>query len=709
MDTNYLIDKLDEGVYIIDPETHEMLYINPAGIETMNLKGIDYKGLKCYQILHGDNFPCGFCNNDILNYDSFQVWEYTNSHINRHFILKDKLIMYNNKPARMEVAIDITETENVSESLRKRLEIEKVIVKCIKSLTSEKSLKGAVEKVLEAIGKFYDADRAYIIEADTELELLENTYEWCREGVMPSLEFAGNLDIEDLGIWMEAFYNNDPIMIEDVEEIKDSSPGGYKFLKLQDIRSLYAVPFSVQDMLAGYIGVDNPRENLGDRSLMDSIEYFVINEITKRRMNEKLEYRSYHDALTGLPNRNSYVEYIDNLNQENIKSVGIAVLDINGLKVINQNYGHTYGDITIKSMVKILKDYFDENTIFRLSGDEFVIICENINRKDFILEVRRAKLGLENMEHNGVSIGYTWSEMDINIPVLVKHADELMYIEKQTYYKGSSATVKNHNPKELQSLLESLENNEYEMYLQPKANISTGEISGAEALVRYIEPSGKVVSPERFISILEKYRTIKYIDFFMYEQVLKALSEWREKGYKLIPISCNFSRITMLSEDLINDLISINNKYNIPRELVEIEITESVGEVERETIAEISLNIRKHGFAIALDDFGQKYTSMSMLTFMKFDVLKLDRSLVNNIVNSKDNHIVVRHVIEMCREMGVKCVAEGVENVHQLSILKQFKCDAAQGYLFSKPIPKGEFENKYLTKQRKVNTYKINK
>lgn len=347
-------------------------------------------------------------------------------------------------------------------------------------------------------------------------------------------------------------------------------------------------------------------------------------------------------------------------------------------------------------MVQIIKYHYNENNIFRISGDEFIVLCENVTREEFVSKIQIAKKDLSKMRNNGVSLGYAWSNTEADVATLVQHADELMYIEKQRYYRNSEETVKHHNPEDLKKLFKSLEENMFKVYLQPKANICTGQIVGAEALVRFEHPEHGIVPPSKFIHILEKEKTIKYVDLFIYEEVLKMLYNWREKGYELIPISLNFSRITMLSEDLINTLISINNKYNIPHKLIQIEITETIGEMERETIMEIGLKIKKQGFTISLDDFGHKYTNMYMLTFMKFDVLKLDRSIVKDIVSSKNSFIVVKYVLEMCREMGISCVAEGVENIEQLSLLKDLKCDLAQGHLFSKPIPLSKFEEKYL-------------
>lgn len=331
LNKEWLVDELDEVIYVSDPETYELIYINPAGLKEMGLENVDYKGKKCYKAIQGFDSPCEFCTNKFLNYDEFHIWEHTNPRLNKHFILKDKLIKYNGKPTRMEIAIDITDKENISRELKSRFQIQNTIVKCVADLISAKSLKEAMESVLKNIAKFYRSDRAYIVEMDFENKLASKTFEWCRDGITSKRELLEDLDLPDMSRWQDSAYNNKPIIMEDIEDIKILSPNEYDILKFQGVKRLYAAPFKIQNSLGGYICIDNSSAHLEETALIDSLAYFVINEITKRRMDEKLEFMIYHDALTGLPNRNSYIKYLDHTEKTKPLSIGAIVLDINGL------------------------------------------------------------------------------------------------------------------------------------------------------------------------------------------------------------------------------------------------------------------------------------------------------------------------------------------------------------------------------------------
>lgn len=694
MNKEKLVDDLDDIIYVSDPITYDLYYVNKMGKECVGIQGDNYEGLKCYKVLQGLDQPCEFCTNKLLKREEFYVWEHTNTHLNRHFIVKDKLIDWNDKPARMEYAIDITYKENISKQLAMKLDIEHAVVDCISSLFSSADLEEAINLVLQTIGTFYDADRAYIFENEYTTQTCSNTYEWCNQGTQPQMDNLTNLPLSLLPHWMESFENDKALIVHDLNEKKEEWKEEYSLLHTQNIVSLYVVPMIIDKELSGFIGIDNPKKHEDDISLLDSLTYFIMSEIKKRRLQTRLEYMGYHDALTGLLTRNSYMEYIHQ-QEDNIKSLGVVVADINGLKLINQNYGHEFGNHQVMNVANTLCQYFEKNRLYRLSGDEFVGLCEDVQREAFLADVQKLKKELEEKSVYGVTIGYTWSDSDIDVKELMNHADELLYIEKQKYYKNSYITNKHHSPMLLNRLLEEIRKGRYKMFLQPKICTETSEIIGAEALARYYDDQGSIVPPGKFIPLMEHEKTVKYIDFFIYEEVCKTLAEWKKKGYTLGKISLNFSRITMMEEDLIEVLIKIHSKYDIPRNCIEIEITETIGEMERETIAEIGSNIKKLGFGISLDDFGAKYTSMSILTVMNFDELKLDRSLINNLVKNKNNRTIVKYVIEMCKEMNVRSIAEGVETDEQLELLKELSCDLVQGYLFSKPISLEDFEKKY--------------
>ncbi len=299
--------------------------------------------------------------------------------------------------------------------------------------------------------------------------------------------------------------------------------------------------------------------------------------------------------------------------------MGIIMLDINGLKQINKSYGFVKGDDAIRTTAKILRTLFQKDKVFRLDGDELAIICCNITKQELAERLQEAKHEFNKINDFSVCFGYTWSNENIDIRRMLTYVEEMILINKKEYYENSQSVLKNQYSHKLKKLLNSIKNNEFVVYLQPQIDSETEKIISAEALVRYKNAEYGIVTPDKFIGVLEKDKIISYLDLFIFEEVCKMLTVWSSAGHALIPISINFSRETIMYEGIINNILDICNKYNIKREYINIELTESIGDIEGEIIADITNKIREIGFKIILDDFGSEYTNLSLLTVMNFD------------------------------------------------------------------------------------------
>lgn len=244
-------------------------------------------------------------------------------------------------------------------------------------------------------------------------------------------------------------------------------------------------------------------------------------------------------------------------------------------------------------------------------------------------------------------------------------------------------------------LKKGIENNEFLIYLQPKFNISKDELAGAEALIRW-KVNDRILTPNLFVPILEESKLITILDTYVLENICKLLNKWKKENYKLIPISVNESRLHLYNKNHNKELKEMVEKYDIPRNQIELEMTEMtiVNNVELAKMAE--KNVHKLGFIVSLDDFGTGYSSFSMLKDINIDILKIDKSFFDDILESKRGKIIVETIIEMSHRLNTKVVAEGIEEEEQLKYLKKIGCDMVQGYIYDKPIPINEFENKYL-------------
>ena len=448
MDFKSIINELQEIIYVSDVETYELYFLNDVGVKHLGIES--YKNKKCYEVLQGKDTPCEFCTNHMLNNSDFYVWEHRNNNNGHYYILKDKLIDWHGKLCRMETAIDITEKENTGIAVKEELETASTLAKCAHELSTNSSLNDAINIVLEKICQFHKADRAYIFEYLPEKEIIRNSHEYCSEGVEPQIEFLQ--EVPTPLYWFKHFKNRENIIIENLEDTKDIAPDEYEVLKPQGITSLMVVPFFKNNQCVGFIGVDNPTRMFHRATLLESLAYFFIAEIMKHKVENRLEYMSYHDTLTGVSNRNKYIDIIENSDTSSLQSLGVAFIDLNGLKEINDLYGHNSGDDAIKSVCNVIKKHFRYDDIYRIGGDEFTLICNNIPKDIFTQRIDAIKKDINSSGKYTVALGSVWQDKDINIALMTEIADKLMYEDKENFYRlrreGSVNThyeTQNHN------------------------------------------------------------------------------------------------------------------------------------------------------------------------------------------------------------------------------------------------------------------------
>ncbi|MCI5928808.1 MAG: EAL domain-containing protein [Pseudoflavonifractor capillosus] len=299
-----IVEALDDIVYVSDIITYEMYYLNPAG---RRLTGVhDYKGQKCYKVIQGRDDPCDFCTNSCLRKERFYIWEWDNKRLKRHFILKDKLIPWGGRLARLEIAVDITDREIISQAVREKLDFAENMLACAKALAEESDMEQATNRMLASVVEFYQADRAYLFEPESgACQLWSNTYEWCREGIEPERDNLQKLPASTIARWLNLFKENATVVIANLDELRESDPEEWEILNAQGIRRLLAVPIRKDGRLVSFLGVDNPRHCINDDSLIRMLSLFVVNRFsrneTEERLGELLDLH-YRDVLkdTGL-------------------------------------------------------------------------------------------------------------------------------------------------------------------------------------------------------------------------------------------------------------------------------------------------------------------------------------------------------------------------------------------------------------------------
>jgi EAL domain-containing protein (putative c-di-GMP-specific phosphodiesterase class I) len=240
-----------------------------------------------------------------------------------------------------------------------------------------------------------------------------------------------------------------------------------------------------------------------------------------------------------------------------------------------------------------------------------------------------------------------------------------------------------------------LTNHEFKVYLQPKISTSNEHLAGAEALVRWIHPREGFIPPNKFIPIFERNGFILKLDDYMLEEIAKQQSEWIKQGRKVVPISVNISRAHFAKEDLAEHICGIVDKYQVPHDVIELELTESAFFDDKQVLLDTVKRLRDAGFIVSMDDFGAGYSSLNSLKEMQLDVLKIDADFFRGVEAQERGLLIVSEVIDLAKKLNMKIVAEGIESREQVDFLTEQECDLIQGYFFSKPMPIHEFEEKY--------------
>ena len=339
-------------------------------------------GLKCYEILQGNSLPCGMCNNEQLKPGFFKEWEYYNPLLRRELHIKDTLVEEDGRKYRMEIAIDcgnLNERGHKSEDYRN---MEAALNEAIRVAQRQESMDQTLQVLLEFVGKNLEAGRAYIFEKDDH-DHDHNTYEWVAKGVLPEKDTLQDLPPEIFAEWYRKFDENQSIVTENLEEMKDVDPKMYEVLVRQNIHSLVVVPLYDDGKVIGFYGVDNPSTRYFEfvSEMLQIMGHFIVSSLKQRNLVRELEVMSYSDPLTTLGNRYAMERYIEQV--DHTEPIGVVYCDITGLKRINDSEGHSAGDRLIRRCCDCLKRVFEGNGMFRIGGDELVVLCTGISEKEF--------------------------------------------------------------------------------------------------------------------------------------------------------------------------------------------------------------------------------------------------------------------------------------------------------------------------------------
>jgi diguanylate cyclase (GGDEF)-like protein/PAS domain S-box-containing protein len=429
-----------------------------------------------------------------------------------------------------------------------------------------------------------------------------------------------------------------------------------------------------------------------------------------RAMAEEMTHSAQHDFLTGLPNRmllNDRVDQAIALSARHSKKVAVLFLDLDGFKHINDSLGHPIGDKLLQSIAKRLVSCVrSSDTVSRQGGDEFVVLLSEMAQQEdaaisalrILDAVAQAHTIDQHELHLTASIGVSVSPDDgMDAETLVKNADTAMYQAKENgrqsyqFFKPAMNVRAVERQSIEESLRRALERKEFSLHYQPKVKLATGEITGAEALIRWTHPTRGPVSPANFIPVAEDCGLILPIGQWVLREACKQARTWLDAGLPLSTIAVNISSMEFRDDNFLEKVFTTLGETGLDPKSLELELTESVLMKRAESATSVLKTLRAKGVQIAVDDFGTGYSSLSYLRKFPIDALKIDQSFVRQITSAPDDTTIVTAVISMGRSMKLRVVAEGVETREELKFLRSHQCEEAQGYYFSRPVLPHEF------------------
>lgn len=434
-----------------------------------------------------------------------------------------------------------------------------------------------------------------------------------------------------------------------------------------------------------------------------------------RQSNRQLRQIAYHDTLTGANNLAGFTQKVrDSL--EKTKECSVVSMNIRQFKFINEIFGRDRADDLLRHMNQILRQNLSEREYYcRDSGDSFLLYLLETDhtriqqRLDSIMN--QISLYSLNTRHNyqillycGVAVRTGEESKDHTCEDLITHSIFALHTAKGNHQNSIwFYNLDLHKQEQLENYVEShmnqaLKTQEFRLFLQPKFYLDSGNLEGAEALVRWMTQEGETIFPDQFIPLFEKNGFCARLDLYMADQVCRQIREWIDSGIQPVPVSINQSKLLFYESDYVENLCKITEKYQIPPSLITLEILEGLALENVEELNTRIAQLQEKGFHISLDDFGSGYSTLNTLGSLHIDELKLDRGFLSelSLTHNDSQRVIIEEIISLTKKLYISTVAEGIETLESAELLKSMGCDLGQGYYYSRPLPAKEFTEKFL-------------
>ena len=566
----------------------------------------------------------------------------------------------------------------------------KIAFNCVVSMLNSRSLKASMENVLRILGLYYHASRLYILSLSEKRRTITMIYEWVGRQKYSIQQIMSGMPLEKFPLLLRCLKERTPVTTKSEGEALSAHGEGTLWY-------FTVFPLFAHDEVAGFFCMENAQEHSEELSLIEELLPYMRQEPQRYRNAGGEQAPLITDTLSRLPNLHSYLDTVDSLNSDVYSSMGVLSLDIPNFSAINGNQGFGYGREMLCHVAETLSDVFGKTFIFRIWDAEFVVLYPNTIMEVFVSRCTRVRTMLQRRYPDQLRIGYTWADGIFTSRNLVKEARSIMCCENVSEDPGERLTFLGENRFDAREVASA---DNLIAYFQPKIDMRDGSLAGAEALARGIDRDGRIIPPAQFIETMEKDGSIRQLDLSMLEKVLEQLSKWKKSGLPPVTVSVNISRFTLFNPTTLASILAIESHFpEIPPEQVKLEITETAGDIEKATLSSLIDSFRKYGLFFDLDDFGSHYANMSIFSNIRFNAIKLDRSLINDLPGNEISRMLVENIVRICRNFDMHCVAEGVETRQQEAALLEAGCVYGQGYYYARPLPPGKFEEQFLRKQ----------
>ncbi|GAA0803076.1 EAL domain-containing protein [Faecalicatena orotica] len=554
---------------------------------------------------------------------------------------------------------------------------------------------------------FYGEGYSYIIQKDgTPVVFSAGKADFRQfDNLFAELDKSGVEESEIAQMKQDMEQNDDGIIEYSMDDVP--TVGAYRKIGINDWYVVTVVPRASVYENTDRIVVRNRQMAMITTVLLTALCVLIV--LQNYKSDKKLSYLAYVDSFTGGNNLNRFKMLAARRIEKGVDSLYMVWVDIDNFKLINDMYGYQEGDAILLDMNRMISEIISTDDIYgRMSNDNFLcLVCckddEEVRNRDACFRERfREQQNNRGKRYNVIfTTGVykiTPDETDIG-----KIIDRTTMAHRRAKQMNSECKICFYNDtmreeavriKDIEDVMHgALSRKEFQVYLQPKCNMNTGAIEGAEALVRWMR-DGRVMYPSDFIPVFERNGFIVNLDLYTLEEVCRMQRYWLDMGFNPPAVSVNQSKPLVYGKDYVQKVLNIVRRYDLPPNLIEIELLESLIHDNIDALQKITEELGQNGILVCIDDFGSGYSSLNLIKDICADVLKIDRAFLNNAETNQRAWIVLKNVVELAKGLNMSVVVEGVETENQAALLKEVGCTTAQGYLYAKPMPVSEYEKR---------------